>query len=350
LTSEEIRVGLAGFGYAGRTFHAPVIQAVPGLLLAAIVQRSGDSARAAYPNARVVSSVDELLSDPKIRLVVIATPNDSHYDLARQCLEAGRDVVVDKPFTTTFEEAKALDELARGKQRLLSVFHNRRWDGDFLTVRDLIGSGALGRLVLFESHFDRYRPARRPGAWRETTRAGSGVLFDLGPHLIDQALVLFGMPQAIEADVRIEREDAIVDDAFDIVLRYPNLRVLLRATMLACAAGPRFVLNGAAGTFVKRGLDPQEDALKAGKTPGGPGWGEEDQSHWGALTLAEDSAPIQRSVRTEPGDYREYYANVRDSILGISKLDVTAADGARVIRLLQLARESSASGRVISLT
>jgi predicted dehydrogenase len=331
-----IPVGLVGFGIAGRIFHAPVIRSVPGLHLSCIVQRSGDSAREKYPDVRVVRSADDLLADGSIRLVVIATPNVSHVELAKRCLLAGRDVVVDKPFTNTFREAQEL--LARSEGRLLSVYQNRRWDGDFLTVRKLLGSGVLGRLALFESHYDRYRLARRPGQWREDDGPGSGVLFDLGPHLVDQALTLFGMPEAIAADVRIERDDAVVDDAFDILLRYPKLTVLLRATMLACTAGPRFVLNGTLGTYIKYGMDPQEDALKEGGEPGTPGWGEEDPKHWGTLTLAGGDP---RQIQTEPGDYREFYANVRDAILLKAPLAVTAQQGARVIRLLELARESS---------
>jgi predicted dehydrogenase len=333
----DIPVGLIGFGIAGRIFHAPVIRAVPGLRLAAIVQRTGDSAQQAYPDVRVVRSVDEMLADRSIRLVVIATSNDSHCPLARQCLLAGRDVVVDKPFTNTSREAEELDQLARAEGRVLSVFQNRRWDGDFLTVRKLLDSGALGRLVLVESHYDRYRLARRMGAWRENPGPGSGVLFDIGPHLVDQALLLFGEPESMTADVRIEREDAVVDDAFDIVLRYPNLRVLLRATMLACAPGPRFVLNGTLGTFVKYGLDGQEDALRAGGNPASAGWGEEEEPRWGTLTAAENGQITSRAVQTEPGDYRQYYFNVRDAMLGEAALAVTAQHATRVIRLLEQA-------------
>jgi scyllo-inositol 2-dehydrogenase (NADP+) len=338
MASDIIPVGLVGFGIAGRTFHAPVIRAVPGLHLTCIVQRTGDSAGEKYPDVRVVRNIDELLADKSIRLVVIATPNGTHFELAKQCLLAGRDVVVDKPFTNTFREARELDQLARSEGRLLSVYQNRRWDGDFLTVQQLIGSGTLGRLALFESHYDRYRLARRPGQWREAEGPGSGVLFDLGPHLVDQALALFGVPEAIAADVRIEREDAVVDDAFDIMLRYPKLTVLLRATMLALTPGPRFVLNGTLGTYIKHGMDPQEDALKAGGQPGTPGWGEEDQSHWGTLTVAGE---VPRRIQTEPGDYRKFYSNVRDAILLKTPLAVTAQHAAQVIRLLELARESS---------
>jgi scyllo-inositol 2-dehydrogenase (NADP+) len=341
LPADIISVGLVGFGIAGRTFHAPVIRAVPGLELSCIVQRTGDSAREKYPDVRVMRTIDELLADRSIRLVVIATSNASHFELARQCLLAGRDVVVDKPFTNTSREAHELDQLARSEGRLLSVYQDRRWDGDFITVQKLIGSGRLGRLALFESHFDRYRLARRPNQWREVEGPGSGVLFDLGPHLLDQALVLFGIPEAIAADVRIEREDAVVDDAFDILLRYPKLTVLLRATMIACAPGPRFVLNGTLGSYVKHGMDPQEDALKAGAEPVSPEWGEEDPTHWGTLTLAGPNGVVRQPVPTEAGDYRKFYSNVRDAILLKAPLAVTAQHAANIIRLLELARESS---------
>jgi scyllo-inositol 2-dehydrogenase (NADP+) len=344
-----IPVGLIGYGIAGSIFHAPVIRAVPGLQLTCVVQRTGDSARQKYPDVGLVRTVDEMLADQSIRLVVVATPNDSHFELTERCLLAGRDVVVDKPFANTFREAQELDQLARSEGRLLSVYQDRRYDGDFRTVQKLIGSGVLGRLALFESHYDRYRLARRAGQWRESAGPGSGVLFDLGPHLVDQALVLFGMPEAISADVRIEREDAIVDDAFDIRLRYPKFNALLRATMIACAAGPRFVLNGTLGTFVKHGMDPQENALKAGGEAGIPGWGEEPESCWGTLTLAADNGNIRRQVPTETGDYRSFYANVRDAILGKAPLEVTAEHAARVIQVLELARTSSTERRWLSV-
>jgi predicted dehydrogenase len=343
-----IPVGLIGFGAAARVFHAPVIRAVDGLQLSAILQRSGDSAGVAYPDVQVFRDLDGMLASSPARLMVVATPNASHYELARRCLLADRDVVVDKPFTLTSEEARALAQLASSTGRLLSVFQNRRWDGDFLTVRRLIEAGTLGRVVLFESHFDRFRPARRAASWRESEGAGSGLLFDIGPHLLDQALVLFGAPEAVTADVRLERGDAVVDDAFDILLHYSGFRVLLRATMLACSPGPRFIVQGDRGTFRKHGLDPQENALKEGAKPGSPGWGEEDESQWGTLSLAgEDGSVTCRSIRTEPGDYRQFYASVRDAVLGVAPLAVPASDGLRVIRLLELARESSRLRRTV---
>ena len=343
----SIPVGLVGFGVAGRVFHAPVIRAVPGLELRTIVQRRGNAAEEAYADVRVVRDLDALLADQGIRLVVIATPNASHHELARRCLLAGRDVVVDKPFTTTSAEALDLIRIAASGRRLISVFQSRRWDGDFLTIRRLVASGTLGRVVQFESHYDRYRPARLVEAWRERDEPGAGLLFDLGSHLVDQALALLGAPHAVTADIRRERDWAVVDDAFDLVLHYPGLRVLLGATMLAPGPGPRFLLHGTRGSYTKYGLDPQESALRAGGLAGGAGWGEEQESSWGTLTLAEDGGVTERSLRTEPGDYRLYYANVRDALSGTAALAVTGEQAFRVIRLLELARTSSRERRTI---
>jgi len=337
----EIPVGLIGFGVAARVFHAPVIEAVQGLKLTAVVERRGETAAQMYPGIRVYRDAESLLASGCVRLVVIATPNATHYELARAALATGHDVVVDKPFTLTSDEALELERLAEEKGRTLSVFHNRRWDGDFLTVRGLIERGDLGRVVRFESRFDRYRPQRRPNAWREAEGPGGGLLVDLGPHLADQALLLFGEPEAVAADIRIERDGAVTDDAFDLVLHYPRLRVFLGASMLACSPGPRFLVHGVQGSFVKYGLDPQEAALRAGARPGTGAWGEEPESAWGTLAVSGPEGAVEkRSVRTEPGDYRRYYENVRDALTGSAALAVTARDGYRAMRLLELARES----------
>src|SRR5229473_5262087 len=253
-----INVGLIGFGLAGRSFHAPVIRAVPGLRLAAILKRSGDEAAKLYPDARIVRSVEELLAMSDIRLIVVATPNDTHHPIARQCLAAGRDVVVDKPLAPTLEEALDLVEFAQESGRLLTVYQNRRYDGDFQAVQQLVASGCLGRIVRFESNYDRFRPQLKANAWRERSEPGTGILFDLAPHLIDHALVLFGLPEAITADIRVEREHAVADDSFDLALRYAGaLRALLRATMLAPVTRPRFILHGTNGAYVKHAFDVQ---------------------------------------------------------------------------------------------
>jgi len=343
-----IEVGLVGFGLAGRAFHAPVIRAVPGLHLAAILQRSGNQAAEMYPDVRIVRSLDELLAMREIRLVVIATPNDTHYAFARQCLEAGRDVLVDKPFTTTLEEAASLVQLAKKAGRLLTVYQNRRYDGDFQAIRQLVAEGTLGRIVRFETAYDRYRPQLKPGAWRETSRQGSGILFDIAPHLIDHALVLFGQPEAVTADVRIERESAHADDAFDIMLHYSNaMRAVLRSSILAASPRPRFVLLGTRGSFVKQTFDPQEMNLRRGPIPAGTAWGAEPEENWGILTVPAGDSFEHRRIPSATCDYRHYYANVRDALLGKAELAVTPEWALDVMRLLLLARESSEQRRTL---
>ena len=337
-----IEVGLIGFGLAGRAFHAPVIRAVPGLHLAAILQRSGNEAAEKYPNVRIVRNLEELLALREIRLVVIATPNDTHYEFAHICLAAGRDVVVDKPFTTALKEAKSLVQFAKENGRMLTVYQNRRHDGDFQAIRKLVAEGTLGRIVRFETAYDRYRPHLKPGAWRETRRAGSGILFDIAPHLIDHALVLFGLPEAVTADVRTERENAVADDAFDIMLHYSRgMRAVLRSSILAAAPRPRFVLLGTQGSFVKQTFDPQENNLRRGYIPTDRAWGAEPEEDWGVLTVPEGDGFAQRRVPSATCYYRDYYANVRDALLGRAKPAVTPEWSLDVMRLLELARESS---------
>jgi predicted dehydrogenase len=343
-----IEVGLVGFGLAGRAFHAPVIRAVPGLHLAAIVQRSGTEAAEKYPDVRIVRSLGELLSIKEIRLIVIATPNETHYPFARQCLEAGRDVVVDKPFTTTLEEAISLVQFAKSANRLLTVYQNRRYDGDFQAIRQLVDAATLGRIVRFETAYDRFRPQLKLGAWRETTRPGSGILFDIAPHLIDHALVLFGLPEAITADVRTERENAIADDAFDIMLHYSNgMRAVLRSSILAAAPRPRFVLFGTQGSCVTQTFDPQEMNLRRGSIPEGKPWGYEPEENWGVLTIPAGDSFEQRRIPSAICDYRDYYANIRDALLGRGAPAVSPEYALHVMRMLELARESSEKHRTI---
>jgi len=339
-----INVGLIGFGLAGRSFHAPVIHTVPGLRLAAIVQRHGDEAGQLYPEARVVRSVDELLAIPDIQLIVIATPNDTHYPFARQCLAAGRDVVVDKPMAPTLQEAEELFRFAKERRRLLSVYHNRRYDGDFQAVRELVASERLGRIVRFESNYDRFRPQLKANAWRERPGPGNGIFFDLAPHLIDHALVLFGTPAAITADIRIEREQSMVDDSFDLTFHYDRgLRALLSATMLAPVTRARFILHGTAGAYVKHSFDVQEPKLRAGRIP----WNEvpndaEQLENSGTLTTVNaDGSMLEQRVPPAKSDYRDYYANIRDVLVGTAQMAVTPQHALNVMRVLELARESS---------
>jgi predicted dehydrogenase len=272
--------------------------------------------------------------------VVIATPNHLHAAQACSALEHGKHVVVDKPLTETLAEAQALAELAEGHGRLLSVFQNRRWDADFLTLQRLLAEGAVGRPVLLESRFDRDRP-RPTDRWRERPSAGAGFWFDLGAHLVDQALVLFGEPEALYADIAAMREGGQVDDDFIVILSYPRLRVVLRSTSLAAAETPRFSLIGEAGVYRKFGLDTQEARLRGSERPGDPGWGADPRP--GVLTRGEPR--VETAVEQTPGDYRRYYEAVRDALLGVGDNPVSPAHACKVMAILELARVSAAEGR-----
>jgi predicted dehydrogenase len=360
--ASDIGVGIIGFGLAAKVFHAPFISAVPGLSLKVFVERSSNAAAQAYPHTRTVRSVEELLADPAIHLVIVATPNPTHFALASQALRAGKHVVIDKPFAGTSAEADQLIQLAARHNVIVAPFHNRRWDGDFLTVQKILAEGHLGRLVTFESHFDRYRPIQRENTWKEAGDHANGLLYDLGPHLVDQVVALFGMPQTVNASVRTDRDKTDIEDAFDIWLGYdhagPSSSKLLawcRSSMLACDASPRFLLHGTAGSFKKFGLDPQEPALVAGaKVPeigSSTPWLPEAEEHFGTLTIAPnlaDPATLNKTVvPTLPGDYRNFYRNVRDTILGTAQLAIPSSDGRNVIHLLELARRSSAEARTL---
>ena len=348
-----VRVGLIGFGMAGQAFHAPVIRGVPGMEVACILERRGTRAQEKYPEVRVARTLDELLADKQIQLCVIATPNDSHVDLARACLLAARHVVVDKPLAPTLAEAEELVRLAAEHGRLITVYQDRRWDGDFGTVKKIVQSGRLGSIVEYECRYDRFRPEPKPNAWREKAdQPGAGVLFDLGPHVIDQALVLFGEPRAITASAFCERETSQVDDSFDVCMEYPKsrgvLRAMGRARIIAYAPGPHFLIHGTKGSFVKYGMDPQEARLRADKYPQGTDWGadwgEEAEELWGTLSLVGEPSV---KVKTERGDYRGFYANVRDAIEKKGPLDVTPEQALRTMRALMLAHMSSRERRTL---
>jgi predicted dehydrogenase len=336
-----IDVGLIGFGLAGRFFHAPIISAVPGLRLSGIVQRSGSEASLLHPNARVVKSVEELLAMEQIRLIVVATPNDSHVSLTELCLRAGRDVVVDKPFAPSLREAEALVKLASEKKRLLTVYHNRRWDADFQSIHKLVSEGALGRMVLFETNYDRYRPNLKQNAWRERSGPATGIFFDIGPHLIDQALQLFGTPQSLYADLRIERDAGVVDDSFDVMMYYPHgLRAILRSSIMAVVSRPRFILHGSGGSFRKELIDPLESLLRSGKVPDAESWNVEPESNWGQATFVKDDQIVHERIPSK-GDWRSFYSGVRDAMLGTAPPPVTSQQMLDVMRALELAQESS---------
>lgn len=341
-----LNVALIGFGYAGRTFHAPLIHAVEGLALHTVVTSRPDEAGELAAGARLVATPEEAFADPAVDLVVIAAPNDRHAPLAIQALDAGKAVVVDKPFALDFSEARTVVDTAERTGRLLSVFHNRRWDADFLTLQALIAEGRLGRVTRFESRFDRYRPEVRD-RWREADVPGAGVWMDLGPHLIDQALTLFGPPRSVFARIGADRDGARTDDAFLAVLGYDRLTVTLGADMLSPAATPRLIVQGTGGGWVKHGLDAQEDAMKAGVRPGeafeGRYWGADPR--FGRLSDAEGAESQTTGVA---GDYRAYYAGVRDALLGRGPNPVPPDEALAVMAVIDAGRESARTGRAVA--
>lgn len=348
--TDAIGVGLIGYGMAARVFHAPVIESVPQLRLKKIVERRTDEARARYPSVEVVRDASALWQDEAIQLVVVATPNDSHFDMARASLLANKHTIVEKPFTTTSEQARQLIELARRQNRLVSVNHNRRWDGDFLTVKRLLESKFLGRLVEYESRFDRFRNRPREGAWREAAGAGAGILFDLGSHLIDQTRVLFGTPRMLTADIRVQRGFGKADDYFELILHYDDLKATLKAGMLVREPTPRFVLRGTEGSFVKYGFDPQEAALKSGLAPGTPHWGEEARESWGRLDTQIGGLHVEGRIETEAGCYQDFYRNIADAIAGRAELAVKPEEARDTIRLIELAMQSNAERRTLAVS
>ncbi len=362
--ADPIRVAVLGFGLASRVFHCPFVGAVPGLTLAAIVQRHGNEAAIAYPHAQILRSPEAAFADPSLDLIIVATPNATHEALAHAALVAGKHVVVDKPLAPSSQAIAGLLTAAKAAGKLLIPFHNRRWDGDFLTVQQLLRAGTLGRVTEAVFHWDRFRPGQRAGIWKESADPAHGILQDLGPHLLDQSLALFGLPERLTASVRRDRDRTNIEDAFDLTLEYdrPNhhlLRVTCHATMIAADPAPRFRIHGTVGSFTKSGLDPQEAHLVAGGThPPQLGssipWLSEPEALWGTLTLAPDPEHkpadlLQSRLPTQAGDYRLFYANVRDALRGTTPPAVTALDAWRVARLIELARESSHLRRTVDV-
>lgn len=336
--SDSIRVGLIGYGYASKTFHAPLIAGTPGMALAAVSSSDATKVHADWPTVPVVSEPKHLFNDPNIDLIMIPTPNDTHFPLAKAALEAGKHVVVDKPFTVTLSQARELDALAKSLGRLLSVFHNRRWDSDFLTVKALLSEGTLGEITFFESHFDRFRPQVR-NRWREQAGPGSGIWYDLAPHLLDQAVNLFGLPVSMTVDLAQLRPGAQTTDYFHAILSYPQRRIVLHGTMVAAAESARYIIHGTRGSYVKFGLDPQEDRLKNGERLPQEDWGYDMRD--GVVTKVEGETLVEETLLTSPGNYPAYYAAVRDALNGTGENPVPASQAIQIMELIELGIESA---------
>lgn len=347
-----VNAAVIGFGLAGSVFHAPIINSTEGCHLKTIyTTNSARQARirALYPDTAATSDLKEIFSDDDLQLVVVAALNASHYALAEQAILAGKNVIVDKPFTLSSRDADKLIELAQKKNVMLSVYQNRRWDGDFRTLKKVVESGMLGSLVEFESHIDRFRNFPKDN-WREEDAPGSGLLFDLGPHMIDQALCLFGLPSAVTADLRLQRECAKTVDNFELILHYEKLKVTLKVGMLVKIPSPRFILLGENGSFVKYGMDVQEDDLADGFTPRNKkNWGQEPEAQYGRISAVVNGVDFSGTVTSEAGDYREYYRNIHQVLTQGGKLIVTPQQAANNIRIIEAAIRSNEEKRTVAL-
>jgi scyllo-inositol 2-dehydrogenase (NADP+) len=338
-----IRTGLIGFGLGGAAFHAPLIDAVSELALAAVVTSRGAAVGQRYPRAQVLPRPEALFADRSIELVVISTPNDTHFPLAKAALAAGKHVVIDKPFANSAAEARELIALAAANGRMLTVFHNRRWDSDFQTVRQLVQEGRLGEVMLYEGRWDRFRPALRD-SWHEVAGPGGGVLIDLGPHLIDQALVLFGPPEAVSADLIAQREGSSVDDYFELTLHYGVRRVVLSSASIISSPRPRFALHGTRASFLKYGLDPQEAQLRAGGRADDAAHGIEEPSSYGQLIAPDGS---RETIASLQGDYRLFYEAVAAAVNAGSPPPVSPEDALAGLQIIELGRRSACEGRTL---
>jgi scyllo-inositol 2-dehydrogenase (NADP+) len=344
----KIKVGIIGYGFSASIFHVPLLKTIKEFEITKVVSSNAQKVKNDLETVEVVSDIEQIINDENIELVIITTPNTLHYPMTKKALQAGKHVVVEKPFVVESKEAEELIQIAKEKNRVLSVYHNRRWDNDFLTVKHCIQKGLLGDIFTYESHFDRYRPQVR-NRWREQNIKGSGILYDLGSHLIDQALHLFGLPQFVTADVFPQRTGAEVDDYFHLILGYDRLRVILHSGSIVKSPGPRFQVHGSKGSFIKYGLDSQEEALKQGYKPGDAGWGADREEWYGEFTTGEGERSTTVKVETIPGSYESYYQGIFEAIRHHKPVPVTAEEAMNTIKVIEYALKSSKEKRTISL-
>jgi scyllo-inositol 2-dehydrogenase (NADP+) len=345
-----INTAIIGFGLSGRVFHAPFLHSHPGFNLVKVVEQHRQNSLENYPYVQVIKNYKDLLKDESLELVVIASPNIFHVDQAKDLLQAGKHVVIEKPVTPTSAEADDLISIAEKAGKKIFVYQNRRWDGDFKTVQQVVYNGYLGEILEYEAHFDRFAPGARRSAWRDEPLPAGGVLYDLGSHLIDQALVLFGLPRAVFADIRMQRADSKVDDYFEVNLYYEKVKVTLKASVFVKEPGPRFILHGTKGSFIKYGIDPQEEMLKEGLMPDSKDWGKEDPDYWGILNAELHGQQFYGTIETEPGNYMGFYDNVHDVITKGVEQAVRPEEARNVIKIIELAFASHRSQSVVTLT
>ncbi|WP_053217910.1 oxidoreductase [Virgibacillus senegalensis] len=345
---EKINVGLVGYGLSGAVFHAPLLKVSEQFSITKVHTSRIDEVAKDLGAVEVVDELEEILNDQTIELVVITTPNRFHFDMAKRSLTAGKHVVLEKPMVLTSKEAEDLIELANQNERMLSVYQNRRWDNDFLTVKELIKNENLGTINTYVAHFDRFNPQPNQ-QWREHRQKGAGMLYDLGSHLIDQALHLFGEPQEVFCDLWNQREASLVDDYFHLILGYQRMRVILHCGLIVKQQGPKFMVHGSKGSFIKYGIDGQEAALSAGQLPNQDDWGADEPENYGKLYVNEAGQELEKPIRTIPGNYPAYYEGIYECIRNGADNPVPAEDGLRTIQIIETAVKSSKEKRVIRL-
>lgn len=345
-----IQTGIIGYGLSGRYFHAPFLKTHPGFAVRKIVERHSQTSKELFPDAEIVNDYREIVQDAEIELVVITAPNIFHFAMARECLLAGKHVVIEKPFVPASVEANELIALSEKVQRKIFVYHNRRWDGDFKTIQKIVNQRLVGNLLEYEAHFDRFTPERKRAAWRDEPIPASGVLYDLGSHLIDQALVLFGKPEAVFADIRSQRPGSKVDDYFHLHLYYPGHKAILKAGVFVKEPGPRYIVHGDNGSFIKKGIDPQEELLRKGHMPYAERWGKEYTENHGTLNIILNGKDSRETVETEAGNYGSFYSNVYDVIVNDACQAVKPEEARTVIRIIELAFESNKTRSIIPFT
>lgn len=346
----KINVALCSFGMSGRVFHAPFIHLHPGFYLYGVWERTQNLAKEKYPDIKTFRRLEELLADDTIGMVVVNTPSVTHYEYTKMALLAGKHVVVEKPFTATVREARELIALAKSQNLKLSVYHNRRYDSDFMTVKKVVDEKLLGPIVDAEIRYDRFVPTLSYKTHKETPTAAVGSLYDLGSHLIDQALQLFGRPKAVFADIDIFRDGSKVDDYFDVKLYYETHRVSLKSSYYVREAMPGFQIHGKKGSFIKTKADPQEALLIKDREPVGDDWGMEPESQRGLLHSEVEGKLVKELITTLKGNYAEYYRQMHEAVVNNAPLPVMAEEATEVIRVIEAAYESKLKRQIIDLS
>lgn len=339
-----IGTALIGYGFSGSTFHAPFLEEMDEYNLISVLSSKKDKVKKKLPAVDVVQRIEDITVRSDVELVIVTTPSSLHFDMAKKLLEAGKHVVVEKPMVATMQEAEELASCAKEHNVMLSVYQNRRYDGNFLTVKKLMNEGTLGDIYLYEAHYDRFELVVENG-WREENKPASGILYDLGAHLIDQALSLFGMPDSVTADIQRQRPNAVVDDYFHIILTYGTKRVILHSSMTVFEQGPKYKVHGSRGTFMKHGEDPQEEELLEGRRPDGADWGMDPLNQYGTLYTSSGSEKIV----TLPGDYRHYYKGIYECIRKGKPCPVAGEDGVKTIRIIEAALTSSREKQTVQI-